>query len=80
MKAAGIDRFGAAVRAMTLADPRPLVPDEVLIRVMAAGVGNWDEFARVGDWISGAGRRWRWESKQLAWSSRPAHGAIDGPG
>ncbi len=53
MRAAGIDRFGAGVRPMTLPDPRALAPDEVLIRVMAAGVGNWDEFARVGDWDIG---------------------------
>jgi NADPH:quinone reductase-like Zn-dependent oxidoreductase len=53
MKATGIDKFGAAVRLMTLPDPRPLAPDEVLIRVVAAGVGNWDEFVRVGDWDIG---------------------------
>ncbi len=38
---------------MTLPDPRPLAPDEVLIQVMAAGVGNWDEFVRVGNWDIG---------------------------
>jgi NADPH:quinone reductase-like Zn-dependent oxidoreductase len=53
MRAAGIDRFGAAVRSMTLPDPRPLAPDEVLIQVKAAGVGNWDDLARVGDWDIG---------------------------
>jgi NADPH:quinone reductase-like Zn-dependent oxidoreductase len=53
MRAAGIDRFGGAVRSMSLPDPRPLAPDEVLIRVMAAGVGSWDEFARVGSWDLG---------------------------
>ena len=53
MRAAGIERFGAAVRPMTVSDPRSLAPDEVLIRVMAAGVGNWDEFVRVGDWDIG---------------------------
>jgi NADPH:quinone reductase-like Zn-dependent oxidoreductase len=53
MKAAGIDRFGATVRSMTLPDPRPLAPDEVLIGVVAAGVGNWDEFVRAGNWNIG---------------------------
>jgi NADPH:quinone reductase-like Zn-dependent oxidoreductase len=53
MKAAGIDKFGASVRSMTLPDPRALAPDEVLIAVVAAGVGNWDEFVRVGDWDIG---------------------------
>jgi NADPH:quinone reductase-like Zn-dependent oxidoreductase len=55
MRAAGIDRIGAAVRSMTLSDPRPLAAGEVLIRVMAAGVGNWDEFVRVGEWDIGRG-------------------------
>jgi hypothetical protein len=36
MRAAGVDRFGAAVRPMTLPDPRALALDEVLIRVIAA--------------------------------------------
>jgi NADPH:quinone reductase-like Zn-dependent oxidoreductase len=53
MRAAGIERFGGAARSMTLPDPRSLAPDEVLIRVMAAGVGNWDEFVRVGRWDIG---------------------------
>jgi NADPH:quinone reductase-like Zn-dependent oxidoreductase len=55
MRAAAIDRFGATVRPMTLPDPRALAPDEVPIGVKSVGVGNWDEFARVGDW--GIGRR-----------------------
>jgi NADPH:quinone reductase-like Zn-dependent oxidoreductase len=38
---------------MTLPAPRPLAACEVLIWVMAAGVGNWDELARVGDWDIG---------------------------
>jgi NADPH:quinone reductase-like Zn-dependent oxidoreductase len=55
MRATAIDRFGATVRPMTLPDPRALAPDEVPIGVKSAGVFNWDEFARVGDW--GIGRR-----------------------
>jgi NADPH:quinone reductase-like Zn-dependent oxidoreductase len=53
MKAAGIDKFGANVEVMALPDPRQLAPDEVLIEVRAAGVGNWDEFVRLGDWNIG---------------------------
>jgi len=53
MRAAGIETIGGPVRSITVPDPRPLAPDEVLIRVMAAGVGNWDEFVRVGDWDIG---------------------------
>jgi NADPH:quinone reductase-like Zn-dependent oxidoreductase len=54
MKAAGIEEFGGAVRLITLPKPRPLASDEVLIEVRAAGVGNWDEFVRVGAWDIGA--------------------------
>jgi NADPH:quinone reductase-like Zn-dependent oxidoreductase len=53
VRAAGIERFGAPVRELVLDDPRPLGGDEVLIAVRAAGVGNWDEFARVGEWDVG---------------------------
>jgi NADPH:quinone reductase-like Zn-dependent oxidoreductase len=53
MRAAGIETFGGPVRSITVPDPRSLAPDEVLIGVMAAGVGNWDEFVRVGDWEIG---------------------------
>jgi NADPH:quinone reductase-like Zn-dependent oxidoreductase len=53
MRAAGIETFGGPVRSITVPDSRSLAPDEVLIQVMAAGVGNWDEFARVGDWDIG---------------------------
>jgi NADPH:quinone reductase-like Zn-dependent oxidoreductase len=53
MKAAGIDKFGSTVRSMALPDPRQLAPDEVLIEIVAAGVGNWDEFVRLGEWNIG---------------------------
>src|SRR3954470_7663661 len=33
--------------------PRPLAGDEVLIKVMAAGVGNWDGIVRTGGWDVG---------------------------
>ncbi|HKE79296.1 MAG TPA: NADP-dependent oxidoreductase [Solirubrobacteraceae bacterium] len=54
MRAAGIDEFGGAVHPMTLPEPRPLAADEVLIDVRAAGVANWEEFARTGQWDVGA--------------------------
>lgn len=53
MKAAGIRRFGDAVETLELPEPRALRPDEVLIEVRACGVGNWDNFARTGDWDLG---------------------------
>jgi NADPH:quinone reductase-like Zn-dependent oxidoreductase len=53
MQAAGIQAFGGEVRMLDLEAPGPLAPDEVVISVHAAGVGNWDEFVRVGDWDVG---------------------------
>jgi len=53
MRAAGISEFGGAVGRIDLPDPRPLADDEVLIEIRAAGVGNWEEFVRMGDWDVG---------------------------
>ena len=53
MRAVGIDSFGGDVRALELAAPGSPAPDEVVIAVRAAGVGNWDEFVRVGSWDVG---------------------------
>jgi NADPH:quinone reductase-like Zn-dependent oxidoreductase len=35
-------------------EPRPLAADEVLIEICSAGIGNWDNIVRVGDWDVGA--------------------------
>src|SRR5438093_984491 len=53
MQAAGIEAFGAEVRILDLPAPAPPAPDEVVISVHAAGVGNWDEIVRVGEWDVG---------------------------
>jgi NADPH:quinone reductase-like Zn-dependent oxidoreductase len=53
MRAAGIDAFGDAVRMLDLPAPSSPAPDEVVISVQAAGVGNWDEIVRIGDWDVG---------------------------
>jgi NADPH:quinone reductase-like Zn-dependent oxidoreductase len=53
MRAAGIERFGGEVRMLELATPGSLASDEVVISVRAAGVGNWDEIVRSGDWDVG---------------------------
>jgi len=53
VRAAGVRRFGAAVEILDLPRARALRPDEVLIDARACGVGNWDEFARTGDWDLG---------------------------
>jgi NADPH:quinone reductase-like Zn-dependent oxidoreductase len=53
MRGAGISEFDGAVGRIDLPDPRPLMDDEVLIEVRAAGVGNWEEFVRTGEWDIG---------------------------
>jgi NADPH:quinone reductase-like Zn-dependent oxidoreductase len=53
MRGAGIDAFGGEVHLLEFAAPAPPAPDEVVISVRAAGVGNWDEFVRIGDWDVG---------------------------
>lgn len=53
MRAAGIEAFGGEVRVLELAAPGSPAPDEVVISVSAAGVANWDEFVRVGQWDVG---------------------------
>ena len=54
MRVAGIRRAGDPVEVIEVGEPRPLAGDEVLLEVRAAGVGNWDEFIRVGGWDVGA--------------------------
>ena len=54
MQVAGIRRAGAPVEMIEVGEPRPLADDEVLLKVEAAGVANWDEFVRTGGWDVGA--------------------------
>ena len=54
MRAAGVDRIGAAIRPLELPEPRPPQVGEVLLEVRACGIGNWDEFVRTGGWDTGA--------------------------
>jgi len=53
MRAAGIDDVGGEVQRLELAEPGSPAPDEAVITVRAAGVGNWDEFVRTGTWDVG---------------------------
>jgi len=53
VRAAGIDAFGGEVKLLELPEPPRLKADEVLIEVKAAGVANWEEFVRTGDWDVG---------------------------
>jgi NADPH:quinone reductase-like Zn-dependent oxidoreductase len=53
MIGAGITEIGGQVRTLTLDEPTAGAAGEILIDVSAAGVGNWDELARVGNWQIG---------------------------
>jgi NADPH:quinone reductase-like Zn-dependent oxidoreductase len=53
MRTAGVRQFGGPVQVLELPKAARPRPDEVLIEVRACGVGNWDEFARNGDWDLG---------------------------
>jgi D-arabinose 1-dehydrogenase-like Zn-dependent alcohol dehydrogenase len=53
MQAAGIHTFGGEVDMIEFTAPRSPAPDEVVIAVHAAGVGNWDEIVRLGNWDVG---------------------------
>jgi NADPH:quinone reductase-like Zn-dependent oxidoreductase len=53
LRAAGIEAFGGGVALLELPEPPPLQAGEVLIRVRAAGVANWDEIVRTGGWDVG---------------------------
>ncbi len=53
MRAAGIQISGGRVGLIWMAEPRPPAADEVLMEVRAAGVGNWDQVVRSGDWDVG---------------------------
>src|SRR3982751_3395772 len=55
MQVAGIRKVGGPVELIDVSEPRPLAPDEVLVEVAAAGVGDWDEFVRTGRWDVGGG-------------------------
>ena len=48
MRAAGVRESGGQVELLDLPDPRSPGPDEVVIEVEAAGVGNWDDIVRTG--------------------------------
>ena len=53
MRVAGIRALGGPVELFEVDEPATLATDEVLIDVVAAGIGNWDEFVRLGSWQVG---------------------------
>jgi NADPH:quinone reductase-like Zn-dependent oxidoreductase len=48
-----VSRLGGPVTVLELPSPGRPEPDEVLLDVCAAGVGNWDQFVRTGGWDTG---------------------------
>jgi NADPH:quinone reductase-like Zn-dependent oxidoreductase len=54
VRVAGITALGEPVETIDVPGPHPLAHDEVLIDVRAAGVANWDEITRRGEWELGA--------------------------
>src|SRR5689334_15014841 len=53
MRAAGITTLGEPVEIIEVDEPATPAPAEVLIDVVAAGIGNWDELVRTGSWQIG---------------------------
>src|SRR6478736_2919421 len=53
MRAAGITALGEPVEIFEVDELATPAPGEVLIDVVAAGIGNWDELVRIGSWQIG---------------------------
>src|SRR5690348_8549523 len=53
MRVAGIRVLGGPVEIFEVDEPPPPAPEEVMIDVAAAGVGNWDDLVRIGSWQVG---------------------------
>jgi hypothetical protein len=54
MQVAGIRRIGDRAQRIEVGELRPLADDWMLLTVMAAGMGDWDESVRTGGWDMGA--------------------------
>src|SRR5579864_6318349 len=53
MRAAGITALGKPVEIFEVDEPASPGAGEVLIEVVAAGIGNWDDLVRIGSWQVG---------------------------
>jgi NADPH:quinone reductase-like Zn-dependent oxidoreductase len=53
MRVAGIPALGEPVEIFEVDELGPPAAGEVLIDVVAAGIGNWDELVRIGSWQIG---------------------------
>src|SRR6266480_2825961 len=53
MRVAGIRALGESVELFEVDEPATPAAGEVLIDIVAAGIGNWDELVRIGSWQIG---------------------------
>src|SRR6059058_6063475 len=53
MRAAGITALGEPVEIFEVDELGTPAAGEILINVVAAGIGNWDELVRIGSWQIG---------------------------
>src|SRR2546429_200950 len=53
MRAAGITALGEPVEIFEVDELATPIAGDVLIDVVAAGIGNWDELVRIGSWQIG---------------------------
>jgi NADPH:quinone reductase-like Zn-dependent oxidoreductase len=53
MRGAGVLAYGGAVQLLGLPEPEISDPQQILITVHAAGVGNWEDIVRTGGWDVG---------------------------
>ena len=53
MRVAGVRALGGPVEIFAVDEPAAPAAEEVLIDVVAAGIGNWDELVRIGSWQIG---------------------------
>src|SRR6201993_601862 len=53
MRAAGIRVVGGPVEIFEVDEPAAPAAGEVLIDVVTAGIGNWDDLVRIGSWQIG---------------------------
>jgi NADPH:quinone reductase-like Zn-dependent oxidoreductase len=53
MRVAGVKALGESVEIFEVDEPATPAVGEVLIDVVAAGIGNWDELVRIGSWRIG---------------------------
>src|SRR5256884_2101381 len=53
MRGAGIPALGGPVEIFEVDELAAPAAGEVLIDVVAAGIGNWDELVRIGSWQIG---------------------------